>query len=128
MHPMLQPPNARLWVFWNDAFTKITLKPGQTVKFSRFARDEEGHSTSGAAYHHEGDRLTALSGFSGRDCDGPISESHEQECAIADLRRHRVADNWPPCEAPFTLLDEKGQWIHIPEWRDPQPATADTDH
>jgi hypothetical protein len=75
--PPPAPRNARIWVWLNDAPAKITLKPGQTLRWNRAARTEEGWSSESHEWHWDldGQQLVEQIDTDGRDCDGRLSTS-----------------------------------------------------
>ena len=68
--------NVRFRVWHNDQYTKLTLRPDQTLEFGRSERTEEGYSWECDRYTYDAETETvtheAFEG--GRDCDGYSSE------------------------------------------------------
>jgi hypothetical protein len=93
--------NARFWVYYNDGYCKLTLRPGQEVTLGRRSADEEGYSFHVATWTHEGDHVHLGFAHGGRDCDGPISHGGELTCPLDRL----AAD-----------LDEE-MGIYRPDWQ-----------
>jgi len=80
--------NARLWIYYSpgDTWVKLTLKPGQTLAYGDSYSHDEGWTSTGSRYTHEGEHLM-LEWFSdGTDCDGRLSQSGTLYCAIGKLQ------------------------------------------
>ena len=91
------PPNARFWIHWRGTFTKLTLRPDQVLNLRRYSQDEEGWSSEGERYTHEGDHVRCDWGWQGRDCDGLIGDSGAHLCPLTLLEAEVVKDTpgWP---------------------------------
>lgn len=109
-HPILRQPNARFWVFINDAWVKVTLRCGQTLTWGKSRPDEEGYSFETSTWCHEGPIVIDEWSNGGSDCDGPISRSGTSYCPIADLAGVEAMG-----EDMRDYFD--GRIIHRPEWR-----------
>jgi len=72
--------NARFY----DGQTKITLKPGQTLTWSRFEQTEEGFASCHVTFEldRHGELLTRTIDQEGRDCDGRYAAFLEQFCPV----------------------------------------------
>lgn len=78
--------NARFWVFENDGWIKLTLKPGQSLTWSHGGRDEEGYSWTGERWTFDGLLVINESSYDGRDCDGRISRETVLTCPVGFLQ------------------------------------------
>ena len=84
-------PNARVRVFLHDALIPLTLRPGQTLNWSRGGRTDEGWS---AEYHEwTYDAETRMVRWErtedGVDCDGRMTVHTSLECPIDRLSSYR---------------------------------------
>jgi hypothetical protein len=107
-----ETPNARFWVWENDGWIKITLKPGQTLRHFRGGETDEGYSNEWQSYEYDGDEGTVVSRYSNesRDCDGRHVYYADSHCPISELqaRPPEPADpEWGTEEIP----------VPRPEWR-----------
>ncbi len=68
--------NVRFRVWHNGQYTKLTLRPDQTLEFGRSERTEEGYSWEYDRYTYDAETETVTHewGEGGRDCDGYSSE------------------------------------------------------
>jgi len=80
-------PNARFW-FWNHHGhpVKLTLKPGQVLRWRKSWEHEEGWSTRCEEFEHEGGQVRWLTVDDGRDCDGRLTRTTEFFCALTGLK------------------------------------------
>jgi hypothetical protein len=69
--------NAKIWIMPFAEPVKIKLRPGQTLKWSHYSRDEEGGSFEANEWSWDGERLVSRGYFSGTDCDGRVDRSWE---------------------------------------------------
>ena len=102
--------NARFWTYENGGWVKITLKPKQSLSFSHYSRDDEGHSYSNNTLTHTGKYVCNEWEQGGRDCDGRTSSSG---VSVANLNELRANDTW---RGEGEDIDEKGQPIRTPKW------------
>lgn len=72
---MKRATNARIWIFENDGPIKLTLKPGQALKWSKSGPTEEGWSSEGFTLEWDGHELVQHWFSDGTDCDGRLSQS-----------------------------------------------------
>lgn len=109
---LVHQPNARFWTWENGGWVKLTLKPGQTLRYCKGAPDEEGWWWFGQEFEYDTDECVIVSRYSSAacDCDGPIERYSESECPLSDLqaRPPEPADpEWGTEEIP----------VPRPEWR-----------
>lgn len=74
--------NARFLVYVNSGFVKLTLSPGQRLSWSQASPTEEGWHRDSEAWHFDGVGVFHMWCSEGRDCDGLLSHSGEDMCAI----------------------------------------------
>jgi hypothetical protein len=83
---------ARFWIFYNDGFIRLSLKPGQTLSFGkRYGTDEGWHSES-ESFEHCGEYVALHWGSDGVDCDGRLSRGGELHCPLNQLAARYVED------------------------------------
>jgi hypothetical protein len=103
--------NARFWVFANNGFVKITLRPDQSLTWGWSARHEEGWSSEVVTWTHTGTAVERERSCDGRDCDGRTSEDQITACALDALA------TWDT-----TLPDAPGL---VPTWDDVRTSRYD---
>lgn len=77
--------NARFWIWVNSGWTKITLKPDQSLNWSRYSYDE-GPNTDYDSWEYDGRKVTNKYGSYGRDCDGRYEHHEEREASVTQLQ------------------------------------------
>lgn len=92
--------NARLWVYINDDFVKLTLRPKQGLTWGKAWRTEEGYASISETFEFDGQEVWHRTDRDGRDCDGRLSTREEETCPLESL------------QARF-LFDRR---ISLPEW------------
>lgn len=105
-------PNARFWVWENDGWVKLTLKPGQILWYSRESTGEEGWTWTRQEYEYDRNGSEVISRYAteSKDCDGRHNYYCECECPVSELqaRPPEPADpEWGTEEIP----------VPRPEWR-----------
>lgn len=78
-------PNARFWVWANDAPVKLTLRPGQSVSCTEGGPCEEGYSYEHNTWSLDGGAVLRRVERDARDCDGRVKEERYSMCAVAAL-------------------------------------------
>jgi hypothetical protein len=86
LHPLLQPPNARFWVWWNDGLVKITVAPDKPAIFGQSNPTDEGWSSQSDCYVHCGNYIQAIWSSDGCDCDGRLQRETEAFVFLHELR------------------------------------------
>lgn len=107
--------NARFWVFENGGWVKLTLRPDQSLSWYSYSRHEEGYSSIGITWTHEGSRILRESVTDGRDCDGRHGYSQEDACDL---------DLLASVPSYTDDHDHRGWLIHRPEWREASAAAC----
>lgn len=77
--------NARFWVYWNETWCKITLRPGETLELSEAHNHDEGWRSTVETYEHDGERVNYSIDTDGTDCDGRLSASRNGYCELGQL-------------------------------------------
>lgn len=85
---ILQPPNARFWTWYLDGWVKLTLKPGQTLGYTRGGRHDEGWFRESVTWElaEDGSEVIRQSDSDGTDCDGRMSHSSTDSATRDKLR------------------------------------------
>lgn len=107
------PRNARLWIWENDGWVKLTLKPGQSLSWGKSERSDEGYSWRANRWTHDGDGVRNEWGHGGRDCDGTTSANG---VCFAPL------DAKPAPDSRTALEFHLGKLIVPPQWLEVEPV------
>lgn len=93
------PKNARFWVYVNGGPVKLTLRPGESRHWWLSYATDEGYHSEGETWTHCGDCVTREWHNGGRDCDGRLDYSGEDECVLFCLHDvPPVTDHLTPAE------------------------------
>jgi len=100
---------ARFWIYVNNDYVKISLKPGQTLDWYVKEATDEGWSGEGLTFQYdEGNgRVIRESVTEGRDCDGLIQYFDKAQCAI---------ENFRDGDETFDMIEEHGKVVQFPSW------------
>jgi hypothetical protein len=114
------PPNARFWVYWNDQYTKLTLRPGEELSFSQGGRTDEGWFRNSETYEYQYEhdtppRIVVSVENAGADCDGRLDRYYQSACDVDQLQARLVDESDCLWEYP----DVRG--LRLPQW---QPLSA----
>jgi hypothetical protein len=109
---LLRPQNARIWVWLNDGWVKLTLRPDQPLNHSHCCRHDEGWSAEYYTWTWNGEVLVEEYATDGRDCDGRLS-THSTHFTTPE--RFRVQ----PAYRFFNNLD-----LRLPDYQIPIPEIA----
>ena len=82
--------NARFWHFGPCGPVKLTLRPGQSLTHSTGGRTDEGWSQSSTRWTHEGETVHLEWCDDGSDCDGRLTRTGENRCALDRLHNGNV--------------------------------------
>lgn len=93
--------NARFWIWWNNSWIKLTLRPGQSVSMGKGGPNDEGFCCESQGYQHDGDRVSSYVRIDSRDCDGPHTYDWDGFCLLADLKAAE-ADEYGPARPTWT--------------------------
>lgn len=107
MKDMATIKNARFWIWWHGSWTKLTLRPGQSLTMSHGGPTDEGFYARSEGYMHDGDRVSAWIREDSRDCDGPLSRDWDGHCMIDQLKANE-ADEYGPAR-PAWVKDSASQ-------------------
>lgn len=97
--------NVRFVIWYNDQYTKITLKPGQCISLRNFRWHDEGSAEQIETYEYQADDGIVYSEYESysRDCDGP-HEHHSKSHFIVN-------------QDYFNNERDEGILVrHMPEW------------
>lgn len=114
--------NARFWIYVNDGFVKLTLQPGQELRWHHAWHNGEGWSAEGYTWLYADDEPTVYETHDtdGRDCDGRLSTHDEFYCPIAELQTTAERpDQWEGFWA-----DRKPNWERLKAWQRDYAAEA----
>ena len=104
--------NARFWIWWNG-WTKLTLKPEETISFGRSEPTDEGWSSNHEQISlSEGDVIRECSS-DGVDCDGRLSQYSVVTCKVEDLQKVKFTDR------------DTGQELDLPDWQKEESGQRD---
>lgn len=67
----------KFWFFWNDTFSKLKIKDGETITLYQYSRCCEGWSSYLVTFKREGNTLYRETTNDGRDCDGRLTQGWE---------------------------------------------------
>lgn len=95
--------NARFWVWWNDGWVKLTLRPGEVVHLRTAGPTDEGYYYIDEVYENDGNELWCDYESGGSDCNGPLTRHAMSVCHLVDLE---------PCTEP-----QSPPWKHIKSWQ-----------
>lgn len=77
--------NARFWVWWNDGWVKLTLRPEQKLECGWRKPTDEGWSSYYESWEHDGSGVLCQSEDDGVDCDGRLTRNWEGYCPLERL-------------------------------------------
>ncbi len=95
--------NARFWLVTGKGLVKLTLAPGQQLRFSAGGPTDEGYSYTGTELTYDAERgqLRMEITTDARDCDGPLQTWDDYQVDLRDLKS-------------IPSIDEPG--IQYPAW------------
>jgi hypothetical protein len=109
---LLQPPNARIWLWLNDGWVKLTLQPDQPLNHAHSCHHDEGWSAEYFTWTWDGHVLVEEHATDGRDCDGRHSTHSTHSTTPDRFRAH-------PARRFFNNLDPR-----LPDYEMPVPDIA----
>ena len=86
---MKQSRNAHFWAHINGGFVRLTIKPGQPLRWGESRPSEEGYSYQSLSWGLSDGKVTRSSASGGRDCDGRVDFYEDLECPIDQLAVNR---------------------------------------
>lgn len=104
--------NARLWIRYQGAWVKLTLRPEERIEFGFHAPTEEGFRSEGCILEHNGAHVSMHRYYRSRDCDGVYSGHSLMRCPLDNL--HSVD------------VDVDGETFRRPDWK--ELSRLDRDH
>jgi hypothetical protein len=84
--------NARFWIWHNDGWVKLTLRPGQVFTVVDGGPTDEGYSYTAQVYTHEGDHILRETSTRAADCDGPHEYYADCTAALDALQEYLCDD------------------------------------
>lgn len=83
---------ARFWTYCNGSPVRLTLRPGQTLRWHRYERHDEGWSTDSAEWTYHADSGTVRYDWlcDGTDCDGRLQTGATHRCPVDQLTARTV--------------------------------------
>ena len=110
--------NARFWEWINGSFVKITLRPGQTLRWHHGEQTEEGWASIDEEWHYNerGNEIVNRCEEDERDCDGRFQTTSKSTCDLNFLREGyqprclEEPDQYSPVEV------EAAQGVIFPKW------------
>lgn len=98
--------NARFWDYVNGSNVRLTLRPGQSVRWSSgIVRHDEGWSSESREWAHTGNTVVSETSSSGRDCDGRLVQFGAAECSL-DRLSAVPADEYGPSRPDWKRIKE----------------------
>ena len=91
---VMKPITARFWTYHNGSYVKLSIRPGKSLNHHEGGRTDEGWSSYGQIWRHEGEVVTWGQYSDGCDCDGRMSRGRESVCRLTDLKA-RPAETEP---------------------------------
>ena len=84
--------NARFWIWENNGWIKLTLRPGQELTWTAFSTHDEGWSRYSTVWEYCGDVVECHQYVDGCDCDGRHSQDIVHTTPIDTLPHGNVFD------------------------------------
>jgi len=100
-------PNARFWIYWNQNWVKLTLKPTQSVSLNDGRTTCEGFVDHNEVYTHEGDRVGCSITTISKDCDGVFHHYWDGFCELDSLKENPEDENGPA--RPYWTKESQSQ-------------------
>ena len=115
------PANARFWLWHKRGWVKLTLRPGQAIRFADRGRTDEGWFRGEDGYEHVGDGVLSTSWSEESDCDGRLDRSAQHFCPLDLLRARDMHDVNPSFENVGIFAPE---WANRDAWQRDYAAEA----
>lgn len=103
--------NARFWVYWNQGWAKLTVRPGETLHLYRGGATDEGFYRRSESYYIQGDLLYCDHDSFESDCDGRHGYNSTHVCPL-DRLAAKAPEDYMPAGAPHTP-----KWTSESEWQ-----------
>lgn len=87
--------NARFWLWWNQSWVKITLRPGESVSMYTGAPTDEGYSCEAQVYSYDEDVVEYAITTWGSDCDGRHEWHGNGHCHVSNLQANDADEHGP---------------------------------
>lgn len=87
--------SARFWVWWKDAWVKITVPVGECVSLHQGGHTDEGYYRIQHSYWNDGSEVTFYYYRGERDCDGRMDYDRKYCCTVEDLSKIDMNEGVP---------------------------------
>lgn len=101
--------NCRFWVWVNDGFVKLSMRPGTTLEWSHRWQHDEGWSLEALSFEYDGERVRCQQVTDGRDCDGRLTRCTVTTCSAGHLLMRPVTLDGETHLMPQWELEEHQQ-------------------
>jgi len=108
--------SARFWTYINGTWSKITVKQGQQLHWSRHAPHEEGWESEAFTWVISGETLYRSLDTESQDCDGYHSDVLRSSCHIPRGLKGRSAIKFGPHRQLTSIESMITQFIRVPSW------------
>lgn len=117
--------NARFWAYVNGSAVKLTLRPGQTLRWYRGWTHEEGWSSELLEWEYDADDAEVVRQVvtDGRDCDGRLTRVQTDYCPVGQL----TGGNYPSVTGLGLSAMEIAAWNEVvwPNWQEASRCQRD---
>jgi hypothetical protein len=122
---LLRLPNARIWLWLNDGWVKLTVQPDQPLRHSTFCRHDEGWSAEYHTWTWDGETLVEECATDGRDCDGRLSTHSARLTTLAQFRACPAFAYFNPLDLRLPLIQLPVPGMALPEWTEGERGQRD---
>jgi hypothetical protein len=110
--------NARFWEFVNGDWVKLTLSPGQSLKWSAYIPDEEGYEYKEYYWIHKRHSIYNQQKIACRDCDGRLDRHYVYKCPITQLMGKQIdAGIFGDSRTEFEKQVRLPKWAELKSWQ-----------
>lgn len=116
--------NARFWIWHNDGWVKLTLRPGQKLEFTYGGEHEEGWSRTETTYEYDEEAgvVVCITATRSQDCDGPHSDYAKVYSPLHALKARSMFEEcgrwmWDEFSEQDVVIPSSSDYgIYAPEW------------
>jgi hypothetical protein len=94
--------NSRFWVYVNNGWVRLTLRPGESCEWHTSCATDEGWRSEYRSWANDGSAIVSEFVTRERDCDGLFDRCGESECPLTELQ---------------SRSDEYTDGLSVPAWR-----------
>lgn len=94
--------NAKFFIFENDGFIKIKMRPKQRLSWDKYWPTEEGYGYRLLSYYFDEEFVEEENDSGGCDCDGKINHNNKHFCHL---------------KSRMSGLTENGERVLVPDWK-----------